>query len=302
MSTQPVASTPIPARSSINFPPSFDREIYRLNNPDLMRLTGPQLERHYQQFGRSEGRACSTVVDRHSFVASVPDDFRILELGPLASPMIQSTQVDYFDRLNTEELRRIAELNGFDSSRVPEIRWVEANADLSIVTEKYDIVISSHVIEHQFDLVGHLKQVEGLLEPGGMYLLVVPDKRYCFDHFIAESTIADVLQAHFSELRSHELCSVIEHYALTTHNDPLRHWRGDSPRRRPTAEAVREAIRHFQESGTNLDVHKWSFTPESFEEILQLLNELEYSAFTLERIYPTIRGTFEFFAVLSTAS
>ena len=88
-------------------------------------------------------------------------------------------------------------------------------------------VFSSHCIEHQPDLVRHLQEVANLLEPDGAYFLLIPNKLYCFDHFIAETSVADVMLAHHLGHRVHTLASVIEHRALTTHNDPSRHWLGD---------------------------------------------------------------------------
>ena len=57
--------------------------------------------------------------------------------------------------------------------------------------------------------------------------MLVPDKRYCFDFSLPQSSIADVLAAYIEKRMVHSACSVLEHRALLTHNDAVRHWRGD---------------------------------------------------------------------------
>ena len=151
----------------------------------------------------------------------------MLEIGPFAHPMMRGEHVDHLDVLPTEALRARAVSLGMDPGGVPDIRWVSSGGDLSVVTERYDAVVSSHAIEHQPDLIRHLQQVEALLRPGGSYYLLIPDHRYCFDHFLVPSTTAQVIGAHVERRSVHTAASVIEHRALTTHNDPVRHWAGD---------------------------------------------------------------------------
>ena len=54
---------------------------------------------------------------------------------------------------------------------------------------------SSHCIEHQIELVRHLKAVSRLLSPLGVYLMLVPDCCFCFDHFQTASTSIDCVLA-----------------------------------------------------------------------------------------------------------
>ena len=55
--------------------------------------------------------------------------------------------------------------------------------------------VSSHCIEHQIELVRHLKAVSRLLSPLGVYLMLVPDYCFCFDHFQTASTSIDCVLA-----------------------------------------------------------------------------------------------------------
>jgi hypothetical protein len=144
-----------------------------------------------------------------------------------------------------------------------------------------------------------LNQVARILAPKGRSLLVIPDKRYCFDHFIAESSIADFIGARGSKV--HSAKSVIEHIALATHNDPIRHWVGDHgvPRFRGNLSSVSVAMGEFDNSGgAYIDVHAWQFTPQSFRSGIEVLSSLGLIGLEVERVYATPHNTFEFCAIL----
>ncbi len=187
----------------------------------------------------------------------------------------------------------------------PPIDYVDPNGDLAAVDDSFAALFSSHCIEHQPDLVYHLQQAGRLLDPKGRYFLLIPDKRYCFDHFIAESTIANVLDAHRAKLRVHRLESVIEHRALITHNDPARHWASDHMDEGHWSTVVPRVAASLAEfdaaAGAYIDVHAWQFTPSSFRQITQSLFDLGLTQLRPERVYDTPRGTFEFTAVLQKA-
>ena len=169
----------------------------------------------------------SEPTNRGDFLSLIPQNDKGIEIGPFASPLLNGATVKYLDVLPTEILKARAITLGLDPTKVPDISYVLNKDGFPKITERFDFVISSHSIEHQPDLCSHLNQVSEILVPDGKYFLIIPDKRYCFDHFIAESTIADVLDAHFEKRRVHSAKSVIEHRALTTHNDPVAHHLGN---------------------------------------------------------------------------
>jgi SAM-dependent methyltransferase len=208
--------------------------------------------------------------------------------------------VRYFDVLDREGLLKRALEIGYPVKMAPYIHYVSPVGDLRIIRDKFAAALSCHCIEHQPDLIRHLQQVAGLLNDDGLYYLIIPDKRFCFDHFIPESTIADILDAYFSERRVHRLASVIEHRALTVHNDCVRHWSGDHGDEAPNlAERTRKAVEEYQNAqGGYVDVHAWQFTPESFERSIAALHELNYSPLRPLRVHATTRNRNEFTAIL----
>lgn len=279
-------------------PPTIDPDTYRANDPAVGKLDDEAAVAHYLSQGREKGVVASPLALRENLLLFIPDDCSLLEIGPFNQPLKRGAKVEYLDVLDAEHLRVRAAHTGRDPAGVPET--IHHVGDLDVVDRRYDAVLSSHAIEHQPDLVRHLQQVERILDPGGSYFLIVPDKRFCFDHFIPESTIADVLQAHHEKRRTHTLKSVIEHRALTVHNQHQRHWAGEhgNPGRNRT-ERVRAALAEYEAAaGGYIDVHAWYFTPQSFRSIVATLGELGLIGLEVAGVYDTARDRNEFCAIL----
>jgi SAM-dependent methyltransferase len=281
-------------------PHEFEAGTYRSLNPDLACMPDDDILAHYENYGREEGRTSNRIRDRNDFVALIPSSAEVLEIGPFCNPLLRRPNVFYFDVLPQGGLIARAKSIGLDPTGVPHIDWVSPSGDLSTVDRRFDVVVSSHCLEHQFDLVRHLQGVGKLLLPGGAYFLLVPDKRYCFDHFIPESNLAEVIVAQREGRTEHTLRSVIECRTLTTHNDPIRHWQGDHG---ITFENFEQrfltALQEFDAAkGGHIDVHAWYFTPASASAILGALQNMGLSQLTVHRVYATRYGAFEFWMIL----
>jgi len=303
----------------------FDNVHYLLNNLDVLEANGNPFD-HYRTFGKSEGRESrmvneptnttqivdlhqngkvnnllSFVGDRIAFAKLALSKGAVLEIGPFANPLLIGDQVSYADVSNTHELQERALSLNLDFRNVPNIDFVVEPNNLGIIGKKFDAVLSSHCIEHQPDLVTHLEQVSDLLNAGGNYFVIIPDHRFCFDHFQKTSTIAQILGAYSEKRRRHGVASLIEHRALTTHNDPARHWRGDhGDLHVGLKEKIGGALAEFNNMPSEgyIDVHAWYFTPESFSTNILLLGELGQIDFDIEQVYQTATDQNEFFAIL----
>jgi SAM-dependent methyltransferase len=224
---------------------------------------------------------------------------RILEIGPFNRPVFRGKNVKYFDILNRDGLVKRAKNINYPSDTVPEIDFVSSTGDLSVVNSTFDICFSSHCIEHQPDLIRHLSEVYRIIQNQGFYIMMIPDKRFCFDHFIPETTVSDVIEA--IGRTSHTIGNVIRHRALVTHNDPLKHWKGDhgEPKGYQNVQSFKRAIIEFESAnGSYIDVHAWQFTPSSFRLTIEILNKLGLINFSCYRVYSTPYGRLEFCAVL----
>lgn len=281
-------------------PDAFDAREYLACWPDLAGKTPEELRAHYEAFGISEGRRANVVATRRDFAGLIPSDSDALEIGPFCSPLLRGPRAHFFDVLTTVELRARGVQLGIDPANAPNIDFVSPVGDLSIIDQSFDNVISSHCIEHQPDLVIHLQHVARILRSCGRYFVLVPDKRFCFDALIPESSVAEVLDAHAEQRTVHRLQSVIEHRALTTHNDCKAHWRGEHGDLLTTQVArIALAVEEFTAAaGGYVDVHAWQFTPASMTNLIRMLHELGHVQFELERMYPTRKDDLEFWMVL----
>jgi predicted SAM-dependent methyltransferase len=248
---------------------------------------------------RITNKQSSNQYDRKKFLKSIPKNLKILEIGPFYTPMQKGDNVKYFDVLDREQLvERAKKLElSYKVDNIPHIDFVSPTADLTIVDEKFDAIFSSHVIEHQFDLIDHLQKASNLLSDGGKYYLIIPDKRYCFDHYQQTSTIADVIIAHREKRKKHSLKNVLEHRAFLTHNVSVDHWYGKHGELTDIATNIKNAIEEY-EAKDYIDVHSFFFTPTSFVEIMKLLHELNYINFKVARVHETAINNIEFCCVL----
>ena len=296
---------------------NFSEELYLAANKDVAAAVArggfESGFEHFKKHGHREGRVRldygnTTPIDNSSItrsdfaleISEIPET-NILEIGPLNKPLITSGSCSYFDLFDTEQLKEKAKGANLDPSSVPFIRFHHPNGDLGVINEKFDSVVSAHCVEHQPDLIHHLNQVSKLCKAiGSKYWVVLPDKRFCFDHFIPESRLSEIIVANNDSRRQPTNLSVLEHLALTTHNDAGRHWAGDHG---IFAENLtvrwRSAQQHFEAAqGAYIDVHCWQFTPTSFPLLINALFELGYIDFECTRVHETKFNDLEFFAVL----
>ena len=172
-----------------------------------------------------------------------------MEIGPYDNPSCVGENVKYFDIHDAETLKKLAEKNNRPVKKTPEkIHYVEPNGDLSIVNEKFDMVFSSHVIEHQPDLILHLQNVGNILNEGGLYVLVIPDKRYCFDHYRNGTSLFEVIDVHVNKRSRHTFKNIAEARCMRAHNSAVMHWLGLHGELDIKPETVDRAINVYEKS------------------------------------------------------
>jgi SAM-dependent methyltransferase len=291
----------------MDVPLALDLVYYKTIHADLATMSNDELVSHYKDYGVAEGRPGAPEAFRENFLGLISPSLDTLEIGPFCAPALRGDKVRYFDIADRDALLEMAKLHGLSPDNTPHIHYVSSTADAAVITDQFDQVFSSHCIEHQPDLVRHLADVARILRPAGRYFIIIPDKRYCFDHFLAETTIADVLGAHLERRRTHLTKSVLEHLLLKTHNEPARHWRGDHGSMAELGESdlktIKASIEHVKKNvGQYLDTHAWHFTPMGFQRIVDRLYELGLSRLKVERIYNTPVPQFEFCALLTKLS
>jgi SAM-dependent methyltransferase len=194
----------------------------------------------------------------------------------------ETCAVKFADYLDTAALvKRASELPDRDPGNVPFITYVLRETRLADIEERFDVIVSCHCIEHQPDILSHLHDVFRLLEKGGSYVCLLPDKRCCFDYFIPESELPEILAAYHEKRRRPTLRSVIEHRAFTRHDfmdgpqNPFKDPDSD------TRKHIDNAVAEFTATDY-VDVHCWYFTSTSIRKFINALKSLGYIADTVE--------------------
>ncbi|CAD2248521.1 hypothetical protein XarzCFBP7410_14975 [Xanthomonas arboricola pv. zantedeschiae] len=220
-------------------------------------------------------------MDRSAWLTQAiePED-RGLEIGPLDRPIVSraSHAIQYADHLDrTGLIHKYSAHGGVNPQNIPEIDFViGAGGLLNAVGERrFRYFIASHVIEHVPNPVGWLNDIHDLLEDGGWAALAIPDHRQCFDALRTLSTAADWVEAalighprpspsRIFDALSNEVS--VDGAISWNHHPGVEEMRlSRSPRR------ALDIARHVLASGEYFDVHCWTFTPESFCNLMRTI-------------------------------
>ena len=208
-----------------------------------------------------------------------------LEIGPSHSPLASKAegfQVEILDHMSAQDLRSKYRDAGVNVDHIEAVDFVWRGKSLPETIGRrscYDWIIASHVIEHTPDFVGFLLDCQTLLHEAGRLILVVPDKRYCFDHFQNLTSTGDVLDAHQLRRTVPSPGRVFDHFAnaVGKGNHHVISWHRHAPgtlRLIHNFENASDAWRHAQTGDEYVDVHNWHFTPASFRLIIEDLQRL----------------------------
>jgi len=290
------------------FPESFDPIFYESKYH--------QDHDHYLSLGRDQGLKCSRGQDlreilTHEILPVLSGN--VLEIGPFINPLLRGARVEYFDVANWKGLvRKADELDYIVSPKPIEITHVNEEGDISTLDREgaYSLVVSSHVLTIQTNIVQHLRSVSRLLNSGGgYYVLFVHDKRFGGDHFVQESTIAEVLADLHAARRKMKHRSFVEFAALqSTIDDPLKHWQGIHGRAPSTDSEDQEFLEKLRLSlhptssmeslDVNFDVPQYHFTPHALATMIDTLYEMQLIDIRVHQLYETTYGSAEFSIVL----
>ncbi|MBP7189940.1 MAG: methyltransferase domain-containing protein [Rickettsiaceae bacterium] len=250
---------------------------------------------------------CDKSINRKEFFAMMPnlDKVAALEIAPYFRPILKGDNVKYFDVFDHDNLVKIAQkdpnIDKKTIKNIPETDYVHPTGDMSGIKEKFDIIFSSHNIEHQVNLLKHLNQVANLLKDEGQFFIAVPDKRYCFDHYIPETPLSEVLAIYWTDPATHSLQTVLSMRCETAHNKAVQHWRGDSGYDKYGADKdcyINAHKEFINAGGSYIDSHKWRFTPESFYRIVEESNKMGLQPLKVRKVFTTAKGKEEFFVIL----
>lgn len=244
----------------------------------------------------------------------VPHGRTGVEIGPLTNPLVLKSDGDvlYADHLPTEELRRQYQGHptlgpaGIDGILPVDVvlgpgGLAEALGERGPV----DYIVASHVVEHVPDPIRWLREAGDALREGGVFCLIIPDKRFTFDHFRAPTSVGAIVAAHLAQAVRPPLATVYEHFARTNPVDAGRIWRGEPVPVAPISGGPAVALSiaaDIAETGASVDVHCTVFTPYSFARALAELIGLDLLPFECTALEPTREREDEFFVLLRKRS
>jgi SAM-dependent methyltransferase len=82
----------------------------------------------------------------------------------------------------------------FDERKPPGMQYAAEAAELSmIVSDAYDVLLSSHMIEHTANPIKVLLEWARIVRSGGLLLIIVPNKEANFDHYRPTTTLQHMI-------------------------------------------------------------------------------------------------------------
>jgi predicted SAM-dependent methyltransferase len=224
-----------------------------------------------------------------------------IEIGPSHNPIAPKKngyRVHTVDVASREELITKYQTHDVKLKNIEEVDFVWKGENYSELTGKnkhYDWVIASHVIEHTPDLIGFLKDCDTILKDDGVISLVIPDKRYCFDHFRPITGLSKIIDSHIQKNKLHSVGSVVEYLLNVVSKGGSIAWTSRRIGEYDFIHSLEEAKQGMEsvfKEDAYLDVHAWCFVPHSFRLIINDLFELGLIPFQEVDFLPTSGSEF----------
>jgi predicted SAM-dependent methyltransferase len=233
--------------------------------------------------GGSTPASTSRLQTRRDFIFRTADRASsILEIGPAHNPILPKREgyaaktVDYLDRDGLVE--KYSEFKQYSADDIEDVDFViPAGASMpDVITERFGLVLASHVLEHSVSLIDFLNDCTTLMAPGGVLTLVVPDHRYCFDRFRERSSIGRVIDTSMRGPVVHTVGTMTEFSLNAAKHGGTTSWSAGHKGRYRFAHdlAAVKANALRAEGDTYIDVHNWVFSPHHLRLMLQDLYAL----------------------------
>ena len=120
-----------------------------------------------------------------------------IEIGAYLSPLPvpETARVRYADLFSLEDSRVFYPEAANDKAVRPDV--IAPADDLPMLGDgSEDFVLCSHLMEHLADPIRALKEWWRVLRPGGLLLLILPDRRYTFDRMRGATTLEHLISDH----------------------------------------------------------------------------------------------------------
>lgn len=212
---------------------------------------------------------------------------KVLELGPLHRPIVSKKEiadVKYIDYQSTEALRESNKDN--PQVKIEDIVdldyiWTPGKSLKDVIGDMYfDKIVASQVVEHVPNTIGWLRELFNVVRGGGTIVLGVPDKRYTFDAYRTETSVADLLDYYFNNESIPTTKQIYDCLSLAVKLDDISTEVDCSVpiEQRELLYTKAEALNfasfaYFHQK--YLDMHCTVWTPASFKNCMMELNDLD---------------------------
>ncbi len=200
-----------------------------------------------------------------------------IEIGPSVNPIASKKdgyRVHTIDHMSRDQLMAKYRDHHVNLDNIEEVDFVwrgESYAELTGRRKYYDWIIASHVVEHTPDLIGFFNDCDAILKDDGVIVLIIPDKRYCFDHYRPLTGLAAIIDSHLAQNRIHTPGTVAEYFLNVVTKAGHIAWNTDTTGTYQTLHTLEHALEGMELVRAHkayLDVHAWCFVPHSFRLIL----------------------------------
>jgi SAM-dependent methyltransferase len=226
---------------------------------------------------------------RSLIAALTPQDAAIVEIGAGSHPLFALDQypgyrnIDYYSDSEIVEHFRDDYKDDVSQMNFAKVDFVCRDGRYSEVIasrNSYDLLCSSHSVEHQHCLIRFFRECEAMITPQGLVVLLVPHKQYTFDALRTPSTAIDAIEAYHDGGLGARPRNLYDALSRSTVQNPSRLVRQmdpmelDTPLRTAYAEYLkaRAGTRAFQ------DFHNWVFTQDSLRLMLLELHHLQLTS------------------------
>jgi len=219
-----------------------------------------------------------------------------IEIGPSHNPIAPKRdgyKVHIIDHMSRKQLITKYRDHHVNLKNIEEVDFVWRDENYSELTGKskyYDWIIASHVIEHTPDLIGFLNDCDAILKDEGVISLVIPDKRYCFDHYRPITGISKIIDNHFQKNKIHTPGTVAEYFLNVVSKDGSIAWNSSITGEYNLVHSLDDALQGMNSvlnEKAYIDVHAWCFVPHSFRLIIHDLFCLGFIPFQEVDFFPT---------------
>jgi len=219
-----------------------------------------------------------------------------IEIGASFNPIAPKSEgfkVHVIDHLNQEDLIAKYKDQGINTDNIEAVDFVwngEALDELTQQKNYYDWIIASHVIEHIPDFIGFLNNCAAVLKENGVISLVVPDKRFCFDHFRPITGISKIIDSHLQKNILHSPGTVVEQTLNAVHRGGAIAWDKETTSEYIIKNKFNIALKKMNKvinEHKYIDSHAWCFVPSSFRLMIHDLFMLMFIPFQELAYFPT---------------